>query len=184
MLLFKIGCESAVLIEKNGFLYQTGGPIENKIAYCKSPDNGGFALPYEVGFVVNFTSINSKPRGCGVLDLHYLWRPHGQEPWKNQIYPGKMTKLVNFFSVFYVKGVLSGAKGEGGSTNCGRNVYAPEGTALADIVDSFAKDSQAWQETFFNAWEKMQINGYELDDLTVAPPNGNLIAGVSSFERQ
>ena len=95
--LFKIGCESAELIEKNGFLYQTGGPIENKSAYCKSPDNGGFALPYEVGFVVNFISINSKPRGCGVLDLDYLWRPHGQEPWKNQIYPGKMTKLVNFF---------------------------------------------------------------------------------------
>ena len=94
--LFKIGCESAELIEKNGFLYQTGGPIENKSSYCKSPDNGGFALPYEVGFVVNFTSINSKPRGCGVLDLNYLWRPHGQEPWKNQIYPGKMTKSNNF----------------------------------------------------------------------------------------
>ena len=83
-----------------------------------------------------------------------------------------------------MKGFFSGAKGEGGSTNCGRNVYAPEGTTLADIVDLFAKDSQSWQETFFNAWEKMQINGYELDDLTVAPPIGNLIAGVSSFERQ
>ena len=81
-------------------MYQIGGPIENKNSYCKSPDNGGFALPYEVGFVVNFTSINSKPRGCGVLDLNYLWRPHGQEPWKNQIYPGKMTKLIYFIYRF------------------------------------------------------------------------------------
>ena len=48
--------------------------------------------------------------------------------------------------------------------------------ALADIVDLFASDRQAWLETFFNAWEKMQINGYDLDDLTEAPAIGNLIA--------
>ena len=83
-----------------------------------------------------------------------------------------------------MKGFVLGSKGEGGSTNCGRNEYAPEGMALADIVDLFAKDSQAWQEVFFNAWEKMQINGYELDDLTVAPAIGNLIAGVFTKESQ
>ena len=73
-------------------------------------------------------------------------------------------------------GLLSGAKGEGGSSNCGRNEYAPEGMALADIVDLFASDRQAWLETFFNAWEKMQLNGYDPEDLTEAPSIGNLIA--------
>ena len=87
-----LGCESAEIIEKDGIFYQVGGPVEDKKSYCTKL--GGFALPYEVSFMVNFTSINSKPGGCGVLDLDYLWRPHPEEEWKNQIYPGKDFKNV------------------------------------------------------------------------------------------
>ena len=70
--------------------------------------------------------------------------------------------------------LLSGSPGEGGASNCGRNEYAPEGMALADIIDLFASDRQAWLETFFNAWEKMQSNGYESDELVEGPDNGQL----------
>ena len=63
-----------------------------------------------------------------------------------------------------------------GSTNCGPNTYAPEGEALADIVALFADDHDVWQATFFDAWEKMQTNGYELDELTIGPPNGEIQA--------
>merc|ERR1712008_55118 len=56
---------------------------------------------------------------------------------------------------------------------CGKNTYAPEGEATADIVRLFAEDHEAWQESFFNAWEKMQQNGYQQLDLTQAPDNGH-----------
>ena len=69
---------------------------------------------------------------------------------------------------------MIGSPGEEGSTNCGPNTYAPEGEALADIVALFADDHDVWQETFFNAWEKMQSNGYESDELVEGPDNGQL----------
>ena len=57
--------------------------------------------------------------------------------------------------------------------------YAPEGETLPDIVEKFADDHDDWQKTFFNAWEKMQQNGY--DNLVSAPSNGNLL-GVKGPE--
>merc|ERR1712083_525968 len=59
---------------------------------------------------------------------------------------------------------------------CGKNTYAPEGEATADIVRLFAEDHEAWQESFFNAWEKMQQNGYQQLELTAAPDNGHLLS--------
>ena len=53
--------------------------------------------------------------------------------------------------------------------------YAPEGEALPDIVEKFADDHDDWQKTFFNAWEKMQMNGYDQADLAISPENGNLL---------
>ena len=52
---------------------------------------------------------------------------------------------------------------------------APEGEALPDIVETFADDHDAWQKAFFNGWEKLQMNGYEEGDLSVAPVEGNLL---------
>ena len=40
----------------------------------------------------------------------------------------------------------------------------------------FADDHDLWQKTFFDAWEKMQINGYDMTSLTEAPINGQLLA--------
>ena len=40
----------------------------------------------------------------------------------------------------------------------------------------FAEDHEAWQESFFNAWEKMQQNGYNMWELTAAPDNGRLLS--------
>ena len=73
-----------------------------------------------------------------------------------------------------------GSPGYGGSPPCGPNTYAPEGEALADIVAKFAEDHDAWTESFFDAWEKIQLNGYSVEDLTEAPENGNLLDGVFS----
>ena len=40
----------------------------------------------------------------------------------------------------------------------------------------FAEDHEAWQESFFNAWEKMQQNGYYQWELTQASDNGHLLS--------
>merc|ERR1739844_143711 len=50
------------------------------------------------------------------------------------------------------------------------------GEATADIVRLFAEDHEAWQESFFNAWEKMQLNGYYPWELTQASDNGHLLS--------
>ena len=41
-------------------------------------------------------------------------------------------------------------------------------------------DHDIWQKTFFNAWEKLQLNGYNLEDLKEAPVNGQLMASFMS----
>ena len=72
--------------------------------------------------------------------------------------------------------LYAGAPGVNGAPPCGFNTYAPEGQSSADIVAQFANDHDHWQTTFFTAWEKMQLNGYRVDELTEAPPNGQLLA--------
>ena len=67
-------------------------------------------------------------------------------------------------------------KGYNGSPPCGFNTYAPEGEASSDIVTLFAQDHDAWQEAFFNAWEKMGMNGYDKEILTEGPAIGHLVA--------
>ena len=48
--------------------------------------------------------------------------------------------------------------------------YAPEGETLPDIVELFAENHEIWQATFFEAWEKLQVNGYSKTDLTELHP--------------
>ena len=40
----------------------------------------------------------------------------------------------------------------------------------------FADDHNIWQKSFFDAWEKMQLNGYKIENLDEAPKNGQLLA--------
>ena len=57
-----------------------------------------FAMPYEVSFVLNFTVIDSLPRGCGLLDGEWRYtklQPYYHEPWKNKIYNGNRIQLFN-----------------------------------------------------------------------------------------
>ena len=55
-----------------------------------------------------------------------------------------------------------------------------QGDATADIVRLFAEDHTAWQNTFFDAWEKLQLNGY--DWLAEAPANGNLLSQTEWYD--
>ena len=48
--------------------------------------------------------------------------------------------------------------------NCPKENYAPEGVALSDLVDSYADDQNLWVSTFYEALEKMVMNGYELNE--------------------
>ena len=161
------GCDASELVEKDGFLFQKGGPPMNQDRACK--DGWTFAMPYEVGFVLNFTVIDNYPRGCGPLDGDWRFkfgRPNCQKYCGNDIArPNKM----------YI-----GSPGYDGSPPCGPNTYAPEGETSANIVAKFADDHDLWSKTFFNAWEKMQLNGYITKDLDESPSNGNLLAPFMS----
>ena len=57
-----------------------------------------------------------------------------------------------------------------------KHINLIQGEATADIVRLFAEDHEAWQESFFNAWEKMQQNGYQWWELTQASDNGHLLS--------
>ena len=48
------GCETAELIERNGFWVQRGGPPASRDSLCKKKSLT-FVMPYEMSFVMNFT---------------------------------------------------------------------------------------------------------------------------------
>ena len=75
--------------------------------------------------------------------------------------------------------IYPGSPAHESNPGCQFVTYAPEGEALPDIVEKFADDHNEWQKSFFNAWEKMQKNGY--DKLVPAPSSGNLL-GVKGPE--
>ena len=96
---------------------------------------------------MNFTNVDNYARGCGSLDGQWRFEkskePNGE---KNKLYIG--------------------APGYDGSPACEANKYAPEGEGLADIVSMFADDHDEWADTFFDAWEKMQLNGYKTEEIS------------------
>ena len=151
----KAGCESAEIFEKDGFFFQRGGP---QVPYWSRFTQGWqFMLPFEASLVVDFQvdTVYNVPYGCGAVNGS--WVQTNEDPgfvgtWV-LIYPGSPAHESN--------------------PGCQFVTYAPEGEALPDIVEKFADDHDDWQKTFFNAWEKMQQNGYE--QLVSAPSNGNLL---------
>merc|ERR1719319_1170914 len=122
-----------------------------------------FVMPYEMNFVLNFTiGEHHLPTGCGHLESHW-WTDSKKKP--DPVVSKKEDARL-----------WIGSPGFEDQPPCGKNTYAPEGEATADIVRLFAEDHEAWQERFFNAWEKMQQNGYNMWELTAAPDNGRLLS--------
>ena len=116
-------------------------------------------LPYEMSLVLDF-KVDEKtnlPYGCGTLDGDWKYDKDG---------PG----VPMYDGSSYPE-----------SESCGKVTYDPEGEgSLPNIVEEFADDHDIWQKTFFNAWEKLQLNGYNLEDLKEAPVNGQLMASFMS----
>ena len=93
------GCEDAELVERDGFLIQTGGPALPMTSACRK--GWMFAMPYEVSFVLNFTVIDNLPRGCGLLDGEWRYtkmKPYKQQ-WNNKIYIGRRMTYNHFFII-------------------------------------------------------------------------------------
>ena len=158
------GCEKAELMEKDGFFYQKGGPAMSQDESCKHKVLG-FVLPYELGFVLNFTVENNFPRGCGPLDG--AWRLTGMKPDCNSPYCKGHPKSNRLYI---------GSPGYDGSPPCGANTFKldNEEESSAEIVAKFADSNDEWSKSFFDAWEKMQMNGYNKVDLVESPENGQL----------
>jgi len=69
-----------------------------------------------------------------------------------------------------------GSPGYDGSPPCGANTFRldNEEESSAEIVAKFADSNDEWSKSFFSAWEKMQMNGYNKVDLVESPENGQL----------
>ena len=70
-------CKNAKLVERNGYLFQVGGPPvdENEDVsrdVIRGPGGWTFMAPFELSFVLNFTVIDNMPRGCGPLDGDWI----------------------------------------------------------------------------------------------------------------
>ena len=144
------GCENAEYFERDGFKIQRGGPP----AHSNCQPGWQFVMPYEMSLVIDFDvdDTTNLPTGCGPLDDS--WTATSNSP-NVPIYVGST---------------------DGNKPSCESVQYAPEGLSLPDIVELFANDHDAWQKSFFDAWEKLQLNGYDLKDLKQAPANGQLMA--------
>jgi len=158
------GCETAELVEKDGFFYQKGGPAMSQDESCQNHIML-FVMPYELGFVLNFTVENNFPRGCGPLDG--AWRLTGMKPDCNSKYCKGHPKSNRLYI---------GSPGYDGSPPCGANTFRldDEEESSAEIVAKFADSNDEWSKSFFTAWEKMQMNGYSKVDLVESPENGQL----------
>merc|ERR1712054_71742 len=95
-------------------------------------------LNTDYGLYKNFTvDINGYPGGCAGLEDFAMKVLHPvKNAWPN------------------------------GWEECGKQEYAPEGTALSAIVEEFAADQQAWIDAFIPAMEKYMEAGYGPRELT------------------
>merc|ERR1719222_1031098 len=123
-------CDDASINQETGV--QTGGSAQ----YRKPWRSVAFYLPYEMGFVKNFTvDSENHPRGCNFPEVF----PEEQYPdpiWKEQL------RIP---------------------INCTRSNYklAGEEETSADIVDLFADDHEVWAHSFIEGWQVIQKNGYD-----------------------
>merc|ERR1712002_1398627 len=158
------GCEDATIDPVT--LVQTGGP--RAAPPCRN-EGWSFGLVYEVSLVLNFTvDGENHPRGCGPLDKDIM---DGLPP-------------ITRGDAKEAPAIYAGSPGVNGSPPCGPNTYAPEGETTSDIVASFADDHDLWAETFMEAWEKMQKNGYAEEELKNGPDSAGLLRYVHSVSEQ
>jgi len=125
--------------------------------------NNQFAFPWEVGMYWNFTTSREKGQraiGCPGLDT-----PFGTVEKPN--WPHRNTNSPIFGSP---------------AMNCSRNMYAPEGKPMYQIVEELAEDNEYFAEIFLEAWQQFTSNGYTADDLVDGPDNGWL--GYNSLAKQ
>ena len=120
-------CEKADINEETGV--QTGGPAQNSLRSW----GFSFYLPYEIGFVKNFTvDSQNHPRGCNFPEVYPEIAVDGDEP------------------------VI-----EVGRTpiNCTRATFKLDGEdqTSADIVDEFADDHEVWAHAFIQGWQVTRL---------------------------
>ena len=162
------GCETAELIDRDGFKIQKGGPPDYGRTTWGCQGGWQFLMPYEMSLVLDF-EVDPKtnlPTGCGYFDQEMTTDPLIHERNAIPIYVGS-------------------TEGNGDAPPCQAVTYSPDGDgkSLPDIVKLFADDHDAWQKTFFNGWEKLQMNGYNPNDLKIAPANGNLMASATKNDQ-
>ena len=117
------GCSEASINEATGV--QTGGPPRTK----RRSQSFAFYLPYELGFVKNFTvDAENHPRGCNFPEVYPERAVVGKKPIK------KLAKTA---------------------INCTRSNFILDGETQtsADIVDEFADDHEVWAHAFIEGWQ-------------------------------
>ena len=123
-------CSEATINQTTGV--QTGGPPRTK----KRSQSFAFYLPYELGFVKDFTvDAENHPRGCNIPDD----------------YPQKE-----------VDGKKAVKKWQKTAINCTRSTFTLEGEDMtsADIVDQFADDHEVWAHAFIEGWQVAKANSH------------------------
>ena len=156
----------ADIIKKDQGYVQVGGPAlrdESSADFADESARGGvcstsaiaFAMPYEVGFVMDFdVDEDNVPMACAELD----------DPWVSE----KYMRHGHTKSKIMLDGYHEANDEFHSNLICPRPEHAAH-------VDTFAANNDDWQRTFFRAFQKIQSNGYDADELTIADPVGNLI---------
>ena len=122
-------CLKATINQTTGV--QMGGP---PVESGKSINSFAFYLPYEMGFVKNFTvDAENHPRGCNLPDVGYGIYHEPNEEWVKQ------SKTV---------------------ITCPRPTFKLPGEeqTSADIVDEFANDHEVWANAFIEGWQVFVFN--------------------------
>merc|ERR1711899_427078 len=117
-------CLKATINQTTGV--QMGGP---PVESGKGLNSFAFYLPYEMGFVKNFTvDAENHPRGCNLPDVGYGIINEPKEEWEKQ------SKTV---------------------ITCPRTTFKLPGEeqTSADIVDEFANDHEVWANAFIEGWQ-------------------------------
>ena len=130
-------CQKAEINQETGV--QTGGPPQT------SSRSWGFSfyLPYEMGFVKNFTvDSENHPRGCNFPEVYPEVAVDGDEP----VVEVKKTAI-----------------------NCTRATFKldGEGKTSADIVDEFADDHEVWAHAFIEGWQVIRHQFYNYGIFTM-----------------
>ena len=130
-------CQKAEINKETGV--QTGGPPQT------SSRSWGFSfyLPYEMGFVKNFTvDSENHPRGCNFPEVFPEMNWTASQGGLGQGDTNAVRKIART------------------PINCTRSTFVLEGESQtsADIVDEFADDHEVWAHAFIEGWQVSKSN--------------------------